>query len=86
MRIINGKGYSERDKRDFVPLIYQNILASMHNLVAAMAKLRIDYEIAENQVKRLLSLKRTTSRERGLSFHVFPPVRRSNKHEEELPV
>ncbi|KAJ7986981.1 hypothetical protein DPEC_G00334010 [Dallia pectoralis] len=49
MRIINGKGYSEEDKRGFTRLVYQNIFTAMQTMIHAMETLQIAYKSDENQ-------------------------------------
>ncbi|XP_030377777.1 guanine nucleotide-binding protein subunit alpha-11-like [Scaptodrosophila lebanonensis] len=44
MQIIYGKGYSNEQKRAFIPLIYRNIFVSMKTMIDAMAVLNISYE------------------------------------------
>ncbi|TRY54328.1 hypothetical protein DNTS_021304 [Danionella cerebrum] len=48
MRIIHGKGYSEEEKQGFAKLVYQNIFASVHNLLQAMETLKIPFADAKN--------------------------------------
>lgn len=48
MRIIHGQGYSDEDKRGYIPLVYQNILSAMHSLTRAMENLRIPYRDSSN--------------------------------------
>lgn len=43
MRIINGKGYSEDDRKAFTRLIYQNIMTAIQALANAMDTLKIAY-------------------------------------------
>ena len=50
MRIIHGQGYSDEDKRGYIPLVYQNILSAMHSLTRAMENLRIPYKDSANPV------------------------------------
>lgn len=48
MRIIHGQGYSDEDKRGYVPLVYQNIITAMHSLTIAMESLNIPYKDPTN--------------------------------------
>lgn len=50
MRIIHGQGYSDEDKRGYVPLVYQNIITAMHSLTLAMESLNIPYKDPANPV------------------------------------
>ncbi|MBN3298667.1 GNAQ protein, partial [Amia calva] len=50
MRIIHGSGYTDEERRAFVPLIYQNIFTAMQAMLGAMAMLRIPYGQPENEV------------------------------------
>lgn len=50
MRIIHGQGYSDEDKRGYVPLVYQNIITAMHSLTIAMESLNIPYKDPANTV------------------------------------
>ena len=50
MRIIHGDGYNDEDKRTFIKLVYQNILTSITNMIAAMNTLHIEYADEENYV------------------------------------
>lgn len=50
MRIIHGQGYSDEDKRGYVPLVYQNIITAMHSLTIAMESLNIPYKDPTNPV------------------------------------
>ncbi|XP_065567169.1 G protein alpha q subunit-like [Artemia franciscana] len=43
MRIINGSGYSDEDKRSFIKLIFQNIYMAMQSMIRAMDILKINY-------------------------------------------
>ncbi|KAM9734962.1 guanine nucleotide-binding protein G(q) subunit alpha-like isoform 2-T2 [Menidia menidia] len=43
MRIIHGNGYSDREKRDFIRLVFQNIITAILALIEAMKTLQIDY-------------------------------------------
>eukprot|EP01137_Pigoraptor_chileana_P003155 Opistho-2@42948 len=43
MRIIYSEGYSQKDRVEFRPLVFQNILKSMQLMTAAMQKLNISY-------------------------------------------
>ena len=54
MRIIHGQGYSDEDKRGYIPLVYQNILSAMHSLTRAMENLRIPYKDPANPVRYFL--------------------------------
>ena len=44
MRIIYGDGYSEEERRQYIPLICRNVFTIMQSLIDAMEKLRISYE------------------------------------------
>lgn len=55
MRIIHGQGYSDEDKRGYIPLVYQNILSAMQSLTRAMENLRIPYKDPANPVSYFLS-------------------------------
>jgi len=48
MRIINGAGYDEHDRRGFIELVFQNIVTSLHNLIDAMTMLGIEYHNKNN--------------------------------------
>lgn len=50
MRIIHGVGYSDEDKKEFIPLIYQNIFMAIQSMIKAMKFLKIDYENERNVV------------------------------------
>lgn len=50
MRIIHGSGYNDNDRRDFIQLVFQNILTSMQNLIRAMSTLCIEYSNPNNEV------------------------------------
>ena len=54
MRIIHGQGYSDEDKRGYIPLVYQNIITAMHSLTIAMESLNIPYKDPANPVNYLL--------------------------------
>ncbi|XP_072310821.1 guanine nucleotide-binding protein G(q) subunit alpha-like [Eucyclogobius newberryi] len=43
MKIIHGKGYSEPEKKGFIHLVCQNIMAAIQALINAMKTLKIDY-------------------------------------------
>ena len=43
MRIIYGDGYSEEERRQYIPLICRNVFTIMQLLIDAMEKLRISY-------------------------------------------
>ena len=43
MRIIHGDVYSEEERRQYIPLICQNVFAIMNSLIDAMEKFRISY-------------------------------------------
>ncbi|KAH7710265.1 guanine nucleotide-binding protein G(q) subunit alpha-like protein [Aphelenchoides avenae] len=43
MRIIHGTGFSEEDKRQHAPLIYQNVYTAMQSMIRAMDLLKIAY-------------------------------------------
>ena len=44
LRIIKGKGYNEADCREFRTPVYENVLASMEAMLAAMERLGIEFE------------------------------------------
>lgn len=48
MRIIHGSGYNDNDRREFIQLVFQNILTSMQNLIRAMSTLSIAYTNPDN--------------------------------------
>ena len=50
MRIIHGQGYSEEDKRKFIPFIYRNVYMAMSSMVDAMELLDIPYDNGQNKV------------------------------------
>lgn len=50
MRILHGSGYSEEDKRKFIPVIYKNIYMAMTSMIKAMELFDIPYENEQNQV------------------------------------
>lgn len=50
MRIIHGQGYSDDDKRGYIPLVYQNVIMAMHSLTRAMDTLNIPYKDSSNPV------------------------------------
>jgi hypothetical protein len=50
MRIIHGAGYSDKDRKEFIPLIIQNILMAVQILSEAMATLKIPYEDDNNRL------------------------------------
>uniref|UniRef100_UPI0037E76EE2 guanine nucleotide-binding protein subunit alpha-14-like n=1 Tax=Semicossyphus pulcher TaxID=241346 RepID=UPI0037E76EE2 len=43
MRIINGSGYSDADRKGFTRLVFQNIITAIQVLINAMKTLQIDY-------------------------------------------
>ncbi|KAI1696085.1 g-protein alpha subunit domain-containing protein [Ditylenchus destructor] len=43
MRIIHGQGYSDRDKRQFIRLVYRNVFLAMQTMIRAMETLHIQY-------------------------------------------
>ena len=50
MRIIHGAGYSEEDRKNFRPLVYQNIFVSMRTMIEAMERLQIPFSWPESKV------------------------------------
>uniref|UniRef100_A0A673MP30 Guanine nucleotide-binding protein subunit alpha-11 n=1 Tax=Sinocyclocheilus rhinocerous TaxID=307959 RepID=A0A673MP30_9TELE len=50
MRIIHGRGYTEEDRRAYAKLVFQNIFASIHNLLQAMEHLNIPFVDGKNKV------------------------------------
>lgn len=53
MRIIHGQGYSDKDRKEFISLIFRNILLAIQILSEAMATLKIPYEDDTNRVSVL---------------------------------
>ncbi|XP_076014536.1 guanine nucleotide-binding protein subunit alpha-14-like [Genypterus blacodes] len=51
MRIINGSGYSEADRKGFTKLVFQNIVTAIQALIHAMRMLHIDY-IDDNNISQ----------------------------------
>ncbi|XP_017054141.1 G protein alpha q subunit-like [Drosophila ficusphila] len=49
MRIIHGNGFSERDKRGYIKLVFQNIFMAMQSMIGAMDKLNISYGQSEHR-------------------------------------
>uniref|UniRef100_A0AC11ES40 G protein subunit alpha 15 n=1 Tax=Ovis aries TaxID=9940 RepID=A0AC11ES40_SHEEP len=49
MRIIHGAGYSEEDRKNFRPLVYQNIFISMRTMIEAMERLQIPFSWPESK-------------------------------------
>ncbi|MXQ83828.1 hypothetical protein E5288_WYG002630 [Bos mutus] len=49
MRIIHGAGYSEEDRKNFRPLVYQNIFISMRSMIEAMERLQIPFSWPESK-------------------------------------
>ena len=52
MRIIHGKGYTDKDRAEFAGLVYRNIVLAVQLLAEAMVNLKIQYEIEENKVSQ----------------------------------
>jgi G-protein alpha subunit len=50
MRIINGSGYSDDDKRGYIKLIFQNIFMAMQSMIRAMDQLQLTYANTECNV------------------------------------
>lgn len=50
MRIIHGQGYDDKDRKEFIPLIFRNILLAVQIMAEAMATLKIAYEDDNNRV------------------------------------
>lgn len=53
MRIINGAGYSDDDKRGYIKLIYQNIFMAMQSMIKAMDMLSVAYASPDGAVSKL---------------------------------
>ena len=51
MRIIHGQGYSDKDRQEFIGLIFRNVLMAVQILAEAMATLKIQYEDDNNRVR-----------------------------------
>ncbi|KAH8365259.1 hypothetical protein KR084_006757 [Drosophila pseudotakahashii] len=49
MRIIHGNGYSNRDRRENIQLVFQNIFMAMQSMIEAMDKLKIFYDQVEHE-------------------------------------
>ncbi|XP_051981389.1 guanine nucleotide-binding protein G(q) subunit alpha-like [Xyrauchen texanus] len=49
MRIINGSGYSEEDRRGFIKLVFQNIFTSVQAMIRAMDTLQIPFKHEHNK-------------------------------------
>ncbi|XP_078280378.1 guanine nucleotide-binding protein subunit alpha-14-like isoform X2 [Rhinoraja longicauda] len=65
MRIIQGSGYSEEERKAFAKLVYQNIITAMQSITRAMDTLNIQYQYQENKghshvIKELEAYKITT--------------------------
>lgn len=43
MRIIHGQGYSDRDRAEFITLVYRNIIKGIQIMVEAMEMLKVPY-------------------------------------------
>lgn len=58
MRIIHGKGFSQRDRSEFSEYIYQNVFAAMQAILEAMQSLKILYSTldAESNAKKILAV------------------------------
>ena len=54
MRIIHGKGYSDKDRAEFGGLVYRNIVLAAQLLADAMINLKIQYEREENKVSSVM--------------------------------
>ena len=50
MRIIHGKGYTDKDRAEFAGLVYRNIVLAVQILSEAMVNLSIQYDREENRV------------------------------------
>ena len=50
MRIIHGKGYTDKDRAEFGGLVYRNIITAVQILAEAMEKLKISYVKDSNRV------------------------------------
>jgi hypothetical protein len=53
MRIINGSGFSEDERRKFVQVIYHNVCVAMQTMIRAMERLQIQYDDTSNIVSNL---------------------------------
>ena len=51
MRIIHGMGYSDEDKKSFVPIVHQNVFTAMLSIIRAMDSLNIPYADSSNLQK-----------------------------------
>lgn len=50
MKIIHGKGFTEEEKKNYLPIIFNNILQSACHLIFAMDNLNIKAENDETKV------------------------------------
>ena len=50
MRIIHGKGYTDKDRAEFAGLVYRNIITAVQTLAEAMERLKISYVKDSNRV------------------------------------
>jgi guanine nucleotide-binding protein G(q) subunit alpha len=64
MRIINGAGYSDDDKRGYIKLIYQNMFMAMITMLRAIDTLdpKIEYKnpncVVSERIKELRDIKK----------------------------
>ena len=56
MRIIHGAGYSDKDRKEFAPLVSQNIWMAITAMYNAMDKLQIPYVDSSLEVRTHLLL------------------------------
>ena len=54
MRIIHGQGYSDRDRAEFITLVYRNIIKGIQIMVEAMEMLKVPYANEECKVSVVL--------------------------------
>lgn len=50
MKIINGSGYSEEERRSYTTLVFQNVFQAMSAMTDAMKTLKIPYSNPQNEV------------------------------------
>ncbi|KAI1701991.1 g-protein alpha subunit domain-containing protein [Ditylenchus destructor] len=61
MRIIHGQGYSDRDKRQFIRLVYRNVFLAMQTMIRAMETLHIQYGDNKAEAVQGIDLENVTS-------------------------
>eukprot|EP00123_Amoebidium_parasiticum_P015240 comp22849_c1_seq1/m.36020 comp22849_c1_seq1/g.36020 ORF comp22849_c1_seq1/g.36020 comp22849_c1_seq1/m.36020 type:complete len:356 (-) comp22849_c1_seq1:288-1355(-) len=63
MRIIHGDGYSEKDRREFVPIIYLNVVRSIQALLQAAERMGIplDDQEGEEKARHIMELDKNTT-------------------------